>query len=332
MACPARTRRGQLRVVLGDRRRDDHLRALGQVCGVVADHRIDPRLAKPRAVGRLGLVRAGDARAELRARRAPGRSSPRRRSRRSAAAGRRSWPAHTSASTSSATRSAASGLATASRGVRHLRHPLRRRQQAAHLAREPRAVQLVVRDHDRRARLVHEAGVRGLVVAGRVRVGHEDRGQARRGELEDRSAGARGGEVGRGERVGERLDVRRTAGSAPASRARRAARAASRSRGGPRRAAPCRAPPPPNASSAASFSRRAPSEPPNTSRHGPVGRDAEPLARGVAVGAAGARGHRPAGDDPLRAARARAAGTPGTRAPRTARAAGSTRPGGCPPR
>ena len=90
---------------------------------------------------------------------------------------------------------------------RHLRHPLRRAEQRADLARQARAVELVVGHHHRRARPLHVARVERLVVGGGVRIGHEDRGQAGRGHLEHRAAGARGHEVGGGERVGERLDV-----------------------------------------------------------------------------------------------------------------------------
>ena len=48
-----------------------------------------------------------------------------------------------------------------------------------------------------------QLGVGVLVAAGGVRVGHEDRRAARRGQLEDRAAGAGEDEVARGERVGE---------------------------------------------------------------------------------------------------------------------------------
>ena len=78
---------------------------------------------------------------------------------------------------------------------------------------------------------LHVARVERLVVGRRVRVGHEDRGQARRGHLEHRSAGARDRQVGGRERVREWLDVgvqvvvRRRAERVEAARAARRGRA-----------------------------------------------------------------------------------------------------------
>ena len=161
---------------------------------------------------------------------------------------------------------------------------------------------------------LHEAGVRGLVVAGGVRIGHEDRGQARGGQLEHRAAGAGDGEVGGGQRVGERLDVRRAAGSAAASRARRGARAGRRSRAARRRGAPRTAPRRRTRRARRRSAAARPSEPPKTSRHGPSGGDAEAGAGGGLVAAPGARRHGPPGDEPLRAVAGPRSGTPGTRA------------------
>ena len=144
----------QLRVVLGDRRGDHHLRALRQVRGVVADR---PARSRPRAAARSRTTRPGRSRSRSRraaARRARARSSPRRRcptkcSRRPSN-GRRLIRAR---STSSATRSAASGLATARAAFDISAIRCGAAEQAAHLARQPRTVQLGVRDHDRRAGL-----------------------------------------------------------------------------------------------------------------------------------------------------------------------------------
>ncbi len=55
----------QLRVVLADRGRDDHLGALGQVRRVVADDRIEPRRTQPLHIRGVAAVAAGHARAEL---------------------------------------------------------------------------------------------------------------------------------------------------------------------------------------------------------------------------------------------------------------------------
>ena len=54
----------ELRVVVADRGRDDDLRPLGHVRGVVPDRRLDPGVPQQRDVARLGLVRARDLGAE----------------------------------------------------------------------------------------------------------------------------------------------------------------------------------------------------------------------------------------------------------------------------
>ena len=54
----------QLRVVVRNRGRDDHLRVGGHVLGVVAELRVDPGRAEPLQVGGLGPVGAGHLGAE----------------------------------------------------------------------------------------------------------------------------------------------------------------------------------------------------------------------------------------------------------------------------
>ena len=61
---PALAGERQLRVVLGDRGRDDDLGPLGQVGGVVADDRLQPRLAQALHIRGVGPVAAGDGGAE----------------------------------------------------------------------------------------------------------------------------------------------------------------------------------------------------------------------------------------------------------------------------
>ena len=60
---------------------------------------------------------------------------------------------------------------------------------------QPRGGQLVVGHDDRRAAVDHPAGVGRLVVGGRVRIGHEQRGPAVGRDLEDRTARARDHQV-----------------------------------------------------------------------------------------------------------------------------------------
>ena len=174
-------------------------------------------------------------------------------------------------------------------------------------------------------------GVRVLVVAGGVRVGHEDRREPRGGQLEHRAARAGHREVRGRERVRERLDVRDAGGSEAASRARRAAtRSESKSRV-PDAWSTVHGATEPKASIAASFSRRAPSEPPNTSRQAESAGRSKPRPRGVAVGVAGA-GAAPAARSRRTSSRSvPRAGTPGRPARRAAPASGSTRRGGCRP-
>ena len=59
------------------------------------------------------------------------------------------------------------------------------------------------RDHDRGAALGQPARVLGLMVRGRVRIGDQDRGAARRGDLEHRAAGAGEHQVGGREHLAE---------------------------------------------------------------------------------------------------------------------------------
>ena len=96
---------------------------------------------------------------------------------------------------------------------------------AVDLRAQPLRRQLVVAQDRGGARLRHPARVGGLVVGGGVRIGHEHGRQAVLGELEDRAAGARDGEVG-GERArsrtGRRTRAARSAGRARAGRRSRA--------------------------------------------------------------------------------------------------------------
>ncbi len=93
--------------------------------------------------------------------------------------------------------------------------------------------QLGIGQHRRRARPLHPGGVGALVVAGRVRIGHQDRRPAGRGQLEDRAARASQDQVGGGEEVGQAGGVVPDQGVAVAVRGRlEPALAAPRGRGG----------------------------------------------------------------------------------------------------
>ena len=92
---------------------------------------------------------------------------------------------------------------------------------------QPLRRELGVGQHGGGARALHPARVRLLVVAGRVRIRDQDRGQAVLGELEHRPAGARDRQVGRRQRGAERHHVvaqdvmragRRERGEVPPSR------------------------------------------------------------------------------------------------------------------
>ena len=78
---PRSRARPPARGCLGDRRRDDDLRVLGHLLGIVADPRLDARRAQALEIGALGPVAAGHRARRAGDRPAPGRSSPRRRSR-----------------------------------------------------------------------------------------------------------------------------------------------------------------------------------------------------------------------------------------------------------
>ena len=331
--------RRQLRVVLGDRGGDHHLGARGQVGRVVADDGLDAGGAQPLAVGRLGLVGARDARAELlrHERQAAhagaadayevegaagegriGSTMPRdkRRPAGPSVCSGRAWAdldasssARPRAQHSSAIRSAASGRATARAAFAISAIRCGAASRRADLAGQPRAVELAVRDDHGRAGLLHEAGVRGLVV-GRWRA---DRA---RGSRAGRRPPARTPSHRRAPRPGRRRPGRpRTArcsgraGSAAASRARRAACAGRRSRAGRRRAARQHGARTRTHRARLRSSRRAPSEPPKTSRHGTSGATPEASARSDPISPAGARRNRPPGDEVLRAARGPRAGT-----------------------
>ena len=97
------------------------------------------------------------------------------------------------------------GLRQGARGGRHRAPAAPRRRAAPPTSAASRAgVQLGVGDDDVAAPAsLHPGGVGALVVGGRVRVGHEDRRPAGRGDLEDRAAGAAEDEVGGGEAVAE---------------------------------------------------------------------------------------------------------------------------------
>ena len=163
---------------------------------------------------------------------------------------------------------------------------------ARRAARRPRAravgVQLVVGDDDSRSGLLHVPRVEGLVVGGGVRIGNEDRRQADGGQLEYRAPRARRHEVGGRERVCERLDVR--AQTVVRRRAELVEPGAQLVVVTPPAGATPNTAAAPNASRAAWLRRRAPSEPPNTSRHWAAGsrskrsraaaRSASPVAAG----------------------------------------------------
>ena len=162
---------------------------------------------------------------------------------------------------SSATSSAASGLASARiaslmpAGARDRRGARRRAQARA---------RALLSDDDRSSTLLEVAGVQRLVVGRRVRVRDEDRGCPGRGELPDRAARARDGQIGDRERVAE--VVRRREQDVVGTRDPRA----NASRSPARRR--CAAPPgraAPYVSAANSFSACAPARPPKTARTAP---------------------------------------------------------------
>ncbi len=98
-------------------------------------------------------------------------------------------------------------MASARRGLAHPPQALRVSEQLGASSRTRAPVELRVLDDDRGARVRHPLGVQVLVAAGRVRIRHEDRGPARRGELEDRRARAGEDEVGGGQRVAQVREV-----------------------------------------------------------------------------------------------------------------------------
>ena len=133
-------------------------------------------------------------------------------------------------------------------------------------------------------RVRHPARVRGLVVGRRVRIGHEDRRAAVRGDLEHRAARARDAR-GRPPAAPRRSPVEVLAQVVAARRRARVAQRR-RSRARPRRAGRGTGAPA-NASTAAWLIERAPSEPPNTST--------QRLARGRARSARARRARSVAG-------------------------------------
>ena len=76
-------------------------------------------------------------------------------------------------------------------------------QQLADLGCQPCGRELAVFDHDRGTGLLHVPGVGGLVVGGGVRIRDQHRGPPRRGDLEDRPAGASDHQVAGEQRLAE---------------------------------------------------------------------------------------------------------------------------------
>ena len=200
----------QLRVAVADRGRDDDLGALGQVGGVVADRRLDPRPAQPLHIRGLAAVAAADRRAEPGAdHREPAHPGP-------ADADEVQLAARSSRSSRSALRAALGSLQDlvgdrprrvrfrqAARRARHLLQPRRVAEDPLHLGQQRRRVEGVVFDDLRRARPLHPTRVRPLVVGRRVGERDQDRRATGGGELEDRAARASQDQVAGREYVAE---------------------------------------------------------------------------------------------------------------------------------
>ena len=203
-------------------------------------------------------------------------------------------------------------------------------EQLVHLRAQPRRVQLVVGEHDRRARVRHPARV--LAPGGRRSRADTGSGSPacppRRSRTPSRRRARPRGRwprAGRPASRGTRTPGSRSRLAAPA----RATSAKSRAPGDVQHVHAGR----PNASTAARLTDRAPRLPPNTSTH--CASAATPSRAPRAVRGRPrrtARGTGPAGDEVRGRRRVPRSGTRGTRGARTARACGSRGRGGCRPR
>src|SRR5438105_12607542 len=91
--------------------------------------------------------------------------------------------------------------------LRHRPQPAAVDEERPHQVAQAAPVELVVRERYGGTRPGQPGGVLGLVVAGRVRVWHEDRRPADRGDLEHRAAGAGDHQVGGRDRLREVREV-----------------------------------------------------------------------------------------------------------------------------